>query len=324
MVIYAYLDSMFSKIYKILFIILFTFLSCSISYLLYINIEIKSFIELLFLLLISIEGVLFFLSPIYFIYRNKKMKEEIRKLEENIPKENDISYFRDKVGQVSPGTLTFLLNKKIRYKDSIMASVFSLLYKGYIKIDNRKIYPTDKSKENLDSNEKYILDSYKFIFSFPDFRKYWEKYVVNDCIKNGYMKRNKEKYGNYILVPIGVVFFTVSFFLFDLEKGNLFILLFLNLFLFIIDVFIYTGIGMRTNDNHKYVRTEKGQELYIKLIGLKKFLNDFSAIDERKKEELYIWEDYMIYAILFDLSGILDKEVKEEYAKLKLVEKGDI
>ncbi len=76
-----------------------------------------------------------------------------------------------------------------------------------------------------------------------------------------------------------------------------------------------------TNDNFKYVRTEKGQELYTKLIGLKKFLKDFSVIDERKKEKLYIWEDYMIYVILFDLPGLLDKEVKEEYTKLQLVEK---
>lgn len=324
MVIYAYLDLMFSKIYKILFTILFIFLSCSISYLLYLNIEINSFIELLFLILISIEVVLIFLSPVYFIYRNKKMKEEICKLEENIPKENDISYFRDRVGKISPGTLTFLLNKKIRYEDSIMASIFSLLHKGYIKIVNLRIYPTDKTNDTLESNEKYILDSYKFIFSFPEFKKYWEKYVVNDCIENGYIERNKEKYGNYILVPIGVVFFSISFFWFDLDNVAIFILLFLNLFLFIIDIFIYTGIGMRTNDNHKYVRTQKGQELYVKLIGLKKFLKDFSIIDERKKEELYIWEDYMIYAILFDLPGILDKEVKEEYSKLQFVEKGKI
>ncbi len=320
--IYACLGSMFSKIYKLLFFILLLILSFLCTYLLCLNIEITTIIELLFGILLSIEGVLIVLSPVYFIYRNEKLKEDIKIMEENIPKENDISYFRDRVGQVSSGTLAFLLNKKIKFKDSIMASIFSLLYREYIKIENSKIFPTDKSKENLESNEKYIVDSHKFIFSFPEFKRFWEKYVIDDCIKKGYIERSKERNGNYILVLVGIIFFGVSLISLNFNNDTLFLLWFFDFFLFVLNVFIYSGICAHTNDNHKYVRTEEGQELYVKLIGLKKFLKDFSVIDERKKEELYIWEDYMIYAILFDLPGILDKEVNEQYSKLKLVEKG--
>ena len=44
------------------------------------------------------------------------------------------------------------------------------------------------------------------------------------------------------------------------------------------------------------------------LFGLKKFLKEFSLIDERHVQEVSLWKDYMIYAALF---GIADQVVKD-------------
>ena len=54
--------------------------------------------------------------------------------------------------------------------------------------------------------------------------------------------------------------------------------------------------------------TQKGKQELAQVIGLKKYLEDFSLIAERGINETVIWQDYMIYAALF---GIADKVMKE-------------
>ena len=44
------------------------------------------------------------------------------------------------------------------------------------------------------------------------------------------------------------------------------------------------------------------------VFGLKKFLKEFSLLDERHVGEVSLWKDYMIYATLF---GIADQVIKE-------------
>ncbi len=193
MVIYVCLDSMFSKIYIKLFIPFLIILCCCVFCFFYSILEIKHFSEGLFLFIVSIEGILLILSPFFFLYKRVILKRELQQQENDIPKYDDISYFRDKVGRISPGVLTFVLNKKIKYEDSIMASIFSLLHRKYVKIENDKLCPIEVSKDDLDSNEKYILDSYKFIFSTPQFKAHWNSYVIDDSINLGYIERNKQK-----------------------------------------------------------------------------------------------------------------------------------
>ena len=45
-----------------------------------------------------------------------------------------------------------------------------------------------------------------------------------------------------------------------------------------------------------------------KVFGLKKFLKEFSLLDERGVNELSLWKDYMIYATLF---GIADQVIRD-------------
>lgn len=54
--------------------------------------------------------------------------------------------------------------------------------------------------------------------------------------------------------------------------------------------------------------TAKGREELAEVIGLKKYLEDFSLISEREISETVIWQDYMVYATLF---GIADKVMKQ-------------
>ena len=50
------------------------------------------------------------------------------------------------------------------------------------------------------------------------------------------------------------------------------------------------------------------QDEFIKLKGLKQFLEDMSAIDEKKAIEVHLWDEYLIFAESF---GIADKVAKQ-------------
>ena len=54
--------------------------------------------------------------------------------------------------------------------------------------------------------------------------------------------------------------------------------------------------------------SEKGKDLNLKLMGLKNLIKDFSNMDERDKNELVLWEDYLIYSVMFgNNKNIVDK-----------------
>ena len=56
---------------------------------------------------------------------------------------------------------------------------------------------------------------------------------------------------------------------------------------------------------------EKGKEINAKLDGLKAFMEEFSNIDSKESKHLVLWEDYLIYSVMFDIN----KKIQEEYIK---------
>ena len=55
------------------------------------------------------------------------------------------------------------------------------------------------------------------------------------------------------------------------------------------------------------------------MLGLKKYLEDFTLIDEREVREVALWKDYMVWATLFDSASTVVKQMKKinpEYFKM--------
>ena len=47
------------------------------------------------------------------------------------------------------------------------------------------------------------------------------------------------------------------------------------------------------------------------MFGLKKYLQEFSLIDERHVQEVSLWKDYMIFATLFGIADQVIKDMKQ-------------
>ena len=57
--------------------------------------------------------------------------------------------------------------------------------------------------------------------------------------------------------------------------------------------------------------TPKGQAEARKLLGFKKFLNDFTLVGERTSREVGLWQDYLVFASLFGIAGKVAKELHD-------------
>lgn len=64
--------------------------------------------------------------------------------------------------------------------------------------------------------------------------------------------------------------------------------------------------------NSKIILSNKLIEEYKNLMGLKNFLNDFSNMEDKMHFDIYLWEEYLVFANIF---GIADK-VKEQFSKI--------
>lgn len=69
-----------------------------------------------------------------------------------------------------------------------------------------------------------------------------------------------------------------------------------------------SGTGNRIKD-----LSDKGKAELAEVMGLKKYLDEFSLIAEREINELTIWQDYMIYATLFGIADKVIKQMKKVY-----------
>lgn len=59
--------------------------------------------------------------------------------------------------------------------------------------------------------------------------------------------------------------------------------------------------------------SEKGKSELAEIMGLKKYLEDFTLISERSIAETVIWKDYLVYATLFGISDKVLKQLKKLY-----------
>jgi len=71
----------------------------------------------------------------------------------------------------------------------------------------------------------------------------------------------------------------------------------------LLDSFINT-LHTKTSISHYKDDLDEVRQVF----GLKKYLEDFSLIDERHVQEVSLWKDYMIFATLF---GIADQVIKD-------------
>ena len=265
---------------------------------------------------------------IIFIEKAVKYGKKLSSIKKFVP-EQKLDYFRDLPEKdTTPGEAVYILKEPYNAFSRHFGKIFSatlldLKLKDYIDL---RVEKTDKNKDkiylkklkesdsNLKSDEKRILDfAYKAFGKKTEVEKktleqYIEKHpagveaLINGCLKaiesqlkesKMFDKKQKEEFSNYAgLSGVYYVFAIVTLF----WALPLAIILLIN-------GLICGSIKKRAN-----VLTQKGVDSKEKWKGLKKYMEDFSLLNEKEIPAIEVWEHYLVYATAF---GIADKVLKQ-------------
>lgn len=211
-------------------------------------------------------------------------------------------YFREILKNYSISELGIIYNKRININTLISLEIISLIKKGSIEINNDDIKILDK--ENLNYTQKCILDSFKFVGS-SELKKIFKNRIKNNLIKKQiFNKLNNE-------IDYKIIYFIVLIFLFAyakaLETQEIFIFITVMISFLICFFEIFLLIVILSQYSIK-IRTKKGQEVYLKLVGLKNYLKEFGKFQEKQLQEIYLWDEYILYAVILNVCKKNKKE----------------
>ncbi len=250
--------------------------------------------------------------------------------------EDDIkneSYYREIINKYSVATLSYIDDFNVSNKD-IIATILSLKLKKKISIDN-DIKVINEDINGLEDNEKYILDCLKdnkeIIFSK------FKELVMIDCLNkkliinnNDYLLLRKRRIKRYIISYILVIITETIIFTQFNNINNLW----LSLVIFILAVFlllaipfmpiigiIYLNASDVFNTLNPFYRTKLGVKINKKIEGLKNYIKDFSNLENKKAKEIELWDEYLIYSVMFDINN---KVVEELESKVNIVNKVNV
>lgn len=238
-------------------------------------------------------------------------------------------YYREILKDYSPAELSYIDDFEILPKKDIVATLLSLELNKKISLeDTDKIKIEQNNMEEVSNNEEYVLNSIENgkINHFNE-DEFIAK-VKEDAVKNGLLKETKIEWSKFKKSLILCIFFMILMIcifakLFNdfinnptnMADWKLFIMVFsMSLILCLpifIGVFFYTYI-MKSKKN-EYIRTNKGEAINERLEGLKNYLEDFSLMQERDEKSLTLWEDYLIYSVIFNQNSKLIKSICDKY-----------
>lgn len=94
-------------------------------------------------------------------------------------------------------------------------------------------------------------------------------------------------------------------------QGVMYMLIFLILFLVFLAWPLIAGARVIAGiaGNERLTRTREGEELTEYIYGMKNFLHDFSELSEANKEQLILWDDFLIYAVVLEENDQILQEI---------------
>lgn len=265
---------------------------------------------------------------IIFIEKATKYGKKSSELNKFMPEQN-LDYFRELPEKdVTPGEAVYILKEPYNTFNSNFGKIFSatllnLKLKDYLDL---RVEKNDKKKDkiyikrlkqadnNLKTDEKRILEyiykvkKEKSEIEIKELEEYIQKHssgvevLIKGCERNiekqlvesGILDaKQKEEFLNYSgLAGVYYVFAIMT----------LFWALPLSIVL-LVNGLICSRIKKKFN-----VLTQKGVNSKEKWKGLKKYMEDFSLLDEKEIPAIEVWEKYLVYATAF---GIADKVLKQ-------------
>ena len=265
--------------------------------------------------------ILAILITVFYIRRKNFYKN-------NQPKVKNINiYNRELPANLTPAHVRILIEDGKIDSYTIASTILDLIDKGYLAINssnkndlftkNITLSLTTKPRDDLFTYEKYLIN---WFFDKPQ--------ITSEELKR---KLNKEDLnpGEKFSIFAGLIILsfplTVYFKKNNLKNQSLMFRIIASLFcgLLLLILMLYPNtitysaflllfciLGFPFDTYAEYLLNEKGTEIKDEYLDLKKYLEDFSLIDKKTAEMIYIWNFYLSYSIALGINGITKKEIE--------------
>ena len=304
------------------------------------------------LTIVIIAAIVFNVVIVVLSFRTIKKSKQVLKENPKIKPEQELEYYRDLPDKnATPLESVFIFKKG--YSQMDLSSVFSstildLTLKGYLKLEQEdktiKIELTQKDTADLQEDEKRVIELLKLaskdnIITMKGLEKYiknhtdkltsletkFEEISKDEANNKGKFDKNiADKAGIYIAKLTGYIFLlAVSFmatmmsigFTADIVNEKLIdCCLISGLFAIIItirNIILNSKLIKRFNGF-----TQKGVNEQEEWRAFKKYMEDFSYLNEKEVPELVLWEKYLVYATAFGIADKVLKQLKVKYPEL--------
>lgn len=293
----------------------------------------KMYINILIILGISLGITLFkniFLIILFIVIKlvNKKIRKE--KLNKDDFKRSK-DYYRDILYGYGACELSWIDDFKLEIPKDIIAELLQLENKKFIKINENNIELLENFDTNtLNETQKYLLSciedgkvknvsqiklqetvrkdalQHKIVEQREESKKKKKKrmikailiaVIVNIVMKVAFNIISEMNFENNMIPIISFIIYAIVFIIFSFYPMIL-----------IISYIIYNIKS--TLD--PYFRTKEGEELNRSIEGLKNYLKDYTLLDEQEKDGIVVWEEYLVYSVLFNQN----KKMIEKYKSI--------
>ena len=285
---------------------------------------------------------------------SKKIKKNKQFLEKNpnILPEQQLEYYRELPDkEETPLEAVFIL--KTGYKQSCLPNVFSatilnFALKGYIRIEQEgktiKILLNKIKTDELTGDEKKVLEILraasnnneltmaeleKYIKNYPsklmNLNSTFEKVSKTQASEKGKFDTNRfnkqivyaEKNVGYIFILIIIIIASILTigYAYKNVQGMLITCTIISLAFFIVVTIINLILNIKITTSFNGF-TQKGINEQEQWKAFKKYMEDFSYLNEKKVPELVLWEKYLVYATAFGIAGKVLKQLKVKYPEL--------
>ena len=285
---------------------------------------------------------------------SKKIKKNKQFLEKNpnILPEQQLEYYRELPDkEETPLEAVFIL--KTGYKQSCLPNVFSatilnFALKGYIRIEQEgktiKILLNKIKTDELTGDEKKVLgilrdasnnneltmaELEKYIKNYPsklmNLNSTFEKVSKTQASEKGKFDTNRfnkqivyaEKNVGYIFLLIIII--TASIFTIGYAYKNVQSMLItctiISLAFFIVVTIINLILNIKITTSFNGF-TQKGINEQEQWKAFKKYMEDFSYLNEKEVPQLVLWEKYLVFATAFGIADKVLKQLKVKYPEL--------
>lgn len=293
----------------------------------------KMYINILIILVISLGITLFkniFLIILFIVIKlvNKKIRKE--KLNKDDFKRSK-DYYRDILYGYGACELSWIDDFKLEIPKDIIAELLQLENKKFIKINENNIELLENFDTNtLNETQKYLLSciedgkvknvsqiklqetvrkdalQHKIVEQREESKKKKKKrmvkailiaVIVNIVMKVAFNIISEMNFENNMIPIISFIIYAIVFIIFSFYPMIL-----------IISYIIYNIKS--TLD--PYFRTKEGEELNRSIEGLKNYLKDYTLLDKQEKDGIVVWEEYLVYSVLFNQN----KKMIEKYKSI--------